>query len=76
MEKYEDKTIVNDEVAMVSPISGLVMCGLVLATKTSQSEIELVKNSCGSNDINVIWHPYGTQEIISDDKVYYIISTI
>lgn len=70
MEKDEEKFFYEDEVAMVSPKSGLVKYGLVLTTNRSRSENELKKSTYKSpNEIKVIWHPYGTEEILSDDKV-------
>lgn len=66
----------NDEVAMVSPKSGLVKFGLVLPTRSSQSETELEESTFKNIDeIKVIWYPNRAEEIISSDKVYFI-STI
>lgn len=73
MEKDEEKFFYEDEVAMVSPKSGLVKYGLVLTTNRSRSETELEKSSYKNLDeIKVMWHPNGADEVISDDKVYYI----
>lgn len=70
MEKDDEKFFYEDEVAMVSPKSGLVKYGLVLTTNRTRSETELKKSSYKSpNEIKVIWHPNGNEEIISDDKV-------
>jgi len=75
MEKDDEKFFYEDEVAMVSSKSGLVKYGLVLTTNRSRSETELKKSSYKNhNDIKVIWHPNGTEEIIPDDKVYYFFS--
>jgi len=72
MEKYDEKFFEDDEVAMVSSNTGLIKYGLVLTTDRSRAETEinkiLYKNH---NEIEVIWHPNGVEEIISDDKVYY-----
>lgn len=73
MEKDDEKFFYEDEVAMVSSKSGVVKYGLVLTTNRSRSETELKKSSYKNhNEIKVIWHPNGAEEIISDDKVYYI----
>ncbi|CAH1713628.1 unnamed protein product [Aphis gossypii] len=70
MEKDDEKFFYEDEVAMVSSKSGLVKYGLVLTTNRSRSETELKKSSYKNhNEIKVIWHPNGAEEIISDDKV-------
>lgn len=70
MEKDDEKFFYEDEVAMVSSKSGLVKYGLVLTTNRSRSETELKKSSYKNhNEIKVIWHPKGAEEIISDDKV-------
>jgi len=72
MEKDNEKFFNDDEVAKVSSNTGLVKYGLVLTTNTMLSETELKKTSYKNhNDIKVIWHPNGDEEIISDDKVYY-----
>ncbi|KAL4120293.1 hypothetical protein QTP88_013012 [Uroleucon formosanum] len=70
MEKDDEKFFYEDEVAMVSSKTGLVKYGLVLTTNRSRSETELKKSSYKNhNEIKVIWHPNGAEEIISDDKV-------
>ncbi|VVC34822.1 Reverse transcriptase domain, partial [Cinara cedri] len=70
MEKDDEKFFYEDEVAMVSPKSGLVKYGLVLTTNRSRSENELMKSVYNNfNEIKVIWHPNGAEEIIPDDKV-------
>jgi len=70
MEKDDEKFFEKDEVAMVSSNTGLVKYGLVLTTNRSRSETELKKTSYKNhNAIEVIWHPNGTEEIMSDDKV-------
>ncbi|XP_022179358.1 (E3-independent) E2 ubiquitin-conjugating enzyme UBE2O-like [Myzus persicae] len=70
MEKDDEKFFYEDEVAMVSSKTGLMKYGLVLTTNRSRSETELKKSSYKNhNEIKVIWHPNGTEEIISDDKV-------
>lgn len=70
MEKDDEKFFYEDEVAMVSPKSGLVKYGLILTTNRTRSETELKKSSFKNpNEIKVIWHPNGTEEIISDNKV-------
>lgn len=73
MEKDDEKFFYEDEVAMISSKTGLVKYGLVLTTNRSRSETELKKSSYKNhNEIKVIWHPNGTEEIISDDKVCYL----
>ncbi|XP_060861206.1 (E3-independent) E2 ubiquitin-conjugating enzyme UBE2O-like [Metopolophium dirhodum] len=70
MEKDDEKFFYEDEVATVSSKTGLVKYGLVLTTNRSRSETELKKSSYKNhNEIKVIWHPNGAEEIISDDKV-------
>lgn len=70
MENNEERFFYEDEVAMVSSKSNLVKYGLVLTTNRSRSETELKKSTYKSpNEIKVIWHPNGTEEVISDDKV-------
>lgn len=71
MEMEDEKFFYEDEVAMVSPESGLVKYGLVLTTNKTRPENELnIMNKYKShNDIKVMWHPNGTEEIILDDKV-------
>lgn len=76
MENDDEKFFYEDEVAMVSPKSGLVKYGLVLTTDKSRSEIEL-QNTCNNpNEVKVIWHPKGGEEIIPDDKVLLAIDYI
>lgn len=70
MEKDDEKFFYEDEVATVSPKTGLVKYGLVLTTNRSRTEMELKKMSFKSpNDIKVIWHPNGNEEVLSEDKV-------
>ncbi|XP_050432797.1 (E3-independent) E2 ubiquitin-conjugating enzyme-like [Adelges cooleyi] len=72
MDKDDEKFFYEDEVAMVSPKTGLVKYGLVLNTNGSRTESELKKSSKSSNHIKVMWHPNGNEEIMSDDKVVLI----
>lgn len=77
MEKDDEKFFYEDEVAMVSPKSGMVKYGLIVTTNRSRSETELKKTSCKNpNDVKVIWHPNGNEEILSDDKVCALIVKI
>lgn len=70
MESDDEKFFYEDEVAMVSPKSGLVKYGLVLSTDKSRSEIELKTSTCiNPNEVKVIWHPNGAEEIIKNNKV-------
>lgn len=74
MDKDDEKFFYEDEVAMVSQKTGLVKYGLVLTTNKSRSEIELKKNLYKNpNEIKVVWHPNGTEEIIPDNKVLLIV---
>lgn len=74
MDKDDEKFFYEDEVAMVSQKTGLVKYGLVLTTNKSRSETELKKNLYKNpNEIKVVWHPSGTEEIISDNKVLFIV---
>lgn len=75
MEKDDEKFFYEDVVAMVSPKTGLVKYGLVVITNRSRTENELKKCvSKNLNDIKVIWHPNGVEEIVSEDKVcFYIV---
>jgi len=76
MEKEDEKFFYEDEVAMSSK-TGLVKYGLVLTTNRHKSESELQMNNYKSpNDIKVIWHPNGTEEILPDDKVYLFIFSL
>lgn len=71
MEMEDEKFFYEDEVAMVSPKSGLVKYGLVLTTNKTRSEDELkmMNKYKSQNDIKVMWHPNGAEEVILDDKV-------
>lgn len=70
MDKDGDNFFYEDEVAMISSKSGLIKYGLVLTTNRTRSEIELKKSTYRSpNEIKVIWHPTGIEEVITDDKV-------
>lgn len=70
MENDDEMFFYEDEVAMKSPKSGLVKYGLVLTTNRARSEIELKKSTYKQpNEIKVIWHPAGVEEVIPDDKV-------
>jgi len=72
MEKDNEKFYDDDEVATVSSNTGLVKYGLVLTTNPFRSETEFKETSYKNhNEIKVMWHPNGDEEIISDDKVYY-----
>lgn len=70
MEKDDEKFFYEDEVAMCSK-SGMVKYGLVLTTNRSRSESELKKTLYKNDEIKVIWHPHGTEEVIPDDKVCF-----
>lgn len=71
MEMEDEKFFYEDEVAMVSPKSGLVKYGLVLTTNKTRSddELKMMNKYKSHNDIKVMWHPNGAEEIILDDKV-------
>jgi len=62
MENDGEKFFFKDQVATVSSNTGQVKYGLILTVNRPRSETE----------VNVIWHPKGAKEIISDDKVYYL----
>lgn len=77
MEKEDEKFFCEDEVAMVSPKTDLVKYGLVLTTNRHKSEDELKMNKYKShNDIKIVWHPTGKEEIIQDDKVSLFILNV
>ncbi|XP_060859258.1 (E3-independent) E2 ubiquitin-conjugating enzyme UBE2O-like [Metopolophium dirhodum] len=70
MAKDDEKFFDKDEVATVSSNTGLVYYGLVSTTNRPRSLTVLRKTSyTNRNEIKVIWHPNGPEEIISDAKV-------
>ncbi|XP_060857822.1 (E3-independent) E2 ubiquitin-conjugating enzyme UBE2O-like [Metopolophium dirhodum] len=70
MENDDEKFFKKDEVATVSSNTGQVKYGLVLTANRPRSETEFKKTAYKNhNEIKVIWHPKGAEEIISDDKV-------
>lgn len=70
MEKDDEKFFYEDEVAMVSSKTGLIKYGLVLTTNRTRSELDMKKSTFKNLDeIKVIWHPTGAEEIIADNKV-------